>query len=196
MHSSIRQRFPLSDARWAHYSSCFTRMEAPARTMLLREGEVSRKRYFVEQGCLRAWFNHEGRDVTFQFFIEGSTVSSMESFRKKIPSPVSIETIEPSVLWWVHKKDMDNIVEEICGDPALRDRFIDTIYERTYDYMKHFVSFIRDTPEQRYLDLLRDRPRIVQRIPQHYIASWLGITSVHLSRIKSKLAKTKRLPRI
>jgi DNA-directed RNA polymerase specialized sigma subunit len=57
--------------------------------------------------------------------------------------------------------------------------------------MNEFVSFIRDTPEQRYQKLLKERPHIVRRVPQHYIASYLGISKVHLSRIKSKLAKGK-----
>jgi CRP-like cAMP-binding protein len=58
--------------------------------------------------------------------------------------------------------------------------------------MNEFVSFIRDTPEQRYTNLISERPHIVQRVPQHYIASYLGITRVHLSRIRSALVKKKR----
>jgi len=70
--------------------------------------------------------------------------------------------------------------------------FINAIFERTFDYMKQFFSFIKDTPAQRYINLLKEKPQIVQRIPQHYIASYLGITSVHLSRIKNKLTKQKQ----
>lgn len=55
--------------------------------------------------------------------------------------------------------------------------------------MKHCLSFIKDTPQQRYLNLIEKQPQVVQRVPQHYIASYLGITKVHLSRIKSKLLK-------
>ena len=116
-------------------------------------------------------------------------VASIESFRKKIPSPVTIETIEPGIIWWIHKKDIDRIIEEIKEIPELRDKLINTIFERTFDYMKHFFSFIKDTPTQRYLNLIKEKPQIVQRVPQHYIASYLGISTVHLSRIKNKLAK-------
>jgi hypothetical protein len=63
--------------------------------------------------------------------------------------------------------------------------------QRQVHYINEFVSFIRDTPEQRYQHLLNDRPHIIQRVPQHYIASYLGVSTVHLSRIKSKLAKGK-----
>jgi CRP-like cAMP-binding protein len=105
---------------------------------------------------------------------------------------VTIETIEPSVLWWIHKKDIDKIVAETIKIPEWRDKFIDAIFERTFDYMKHFFSFIKDTPSQRYLNLIEEKPQIVQRIPQHYIASYLGISTVHLSRIKNNLAKKKQ----
>ncbi|WP_233566185.1 Crp/Fnr family transcriptional regulator [Flavobacterium sp. 81] len=110
---------------------------------------------------------------------------------KKLPSPVVVETIEASVLWWISKNDLDKILEEIKEIPTLRDRFIDMLFQRTFDYMKYFVSFIKDSPTQRYLNLLEERPQIIQRVPQHYIASYLGITTVHLSRIKSKLLHNK-----
>jgi CRP-like cAMP-binding protein len=192
MFDQFRNKFPLENDKWQDYTACFKRIHVPAKTVLLKEGEISKKLFLIEKGCIRAWFNNNGKDVTFQFFFENSTVASIESFRKKIPSPVTIETIEPCDLWYIHKKDTDRIVEEITGMPALRDQFIDAVFERTFDYMKHFFSFIKDTPQQRYLNLIKDKPQIIRRVPQHYIASYLGITTVHLSRIKSKLAKGKR----
>ncbi len=193
MFEQFKNGFSLSDEKWNDYTNCFKRIEVPAKTVLLKEGEVSKKMFLIEQGCIRVWFNNNGKDVTFQFFFENNIVGSIESFRKKFPSPVVIETIEPSVVWWIHKTDADRIIDEICEIPELRDKFINTLFERTFDYMKHFFSFIKDTPAQRYLNLMEEKPQIVKRIPQHYIASYLGISSVHLSRIKNKLAK-KKLP--
>jgi len=189
MFEQFRNKFPFDDKKWGDYISCFKRIEVPARTVLLYEGEVSKKLFLIESGCLRVWFNNNGKDITFQFFFENNVVASVESFRKNIPSVVTIETIEPSVIWWMHKKDIDRIIEEIKNIPALRDAFINAIFERTYDYMKHFFSSIKDTPQERYLSLLKEKPQIVQRIPQHYIASYLGISTVHLSRIKNKLTR-------
>lgn len=191
MFEQFRDKIPLADDKWSDYIRCFNRMEVPAKTVLLNEEETSKKMFLIEKGCVRVWFNNNGKDITTQFFFENHMVSSIESFRKNIPSPVTVETIEPSVLWWIHKKDLEKIIEEIKDIAVLRDLFIDTIFERTFDYMKHFFSFIKDTPRERYLNLITQRPEIVQRIPQHYIASFLGITKVHLSRIKSKLLKEK-----
>lgn len=189
MLQQFRHKFQLADDKWNDYTNCFHRFEVPAKTTLLNEGDVSQKMFLIEKGCIRVWFNNKGKDITSQFFFENEAIGSIESFRKNIPSPTNIETIEPSILWWIHKKDLDRIIEEIKEIPDLRDMFIDKIFERTFDYMKYFFSMIKDTPQERYLSLLKERPEIVKRVPQHYIASYLGISTVHLSRIKSKLAR-------
>lgn len=189
MFDHLKNKFPIEDPKWEQYIQYFNKLEIPAKTILLNEGEVSERIFFIEKGCIRCWFNKDGKDLTLQFFIEGGMVASIESFKKKIPSPVTIETLEHCILWCVEKKDMDIILNELIEIPELRNQFIDLIFERTFDYMKHFVSFIRDTPEQRYLNLLKENPQIIKRVSQHYIASYLGITSVHLSRIKNKILK-------
>ena len=191
MFNQFRNNFPLDDSKWNEYTSYFKRLEVSAKTILLEEGEISKRLFIIEKGCIRVWFNNNGKDLTTQFFFEHQSVASIESFIKKLPSPVFIETIEPSVLWWIHKSDVDIILEEIKEIPELRDQFIDKIFQRTFDYIKHFVSLIKDSPTERYLNLMKENPQITQRVPQHYIASYLGVSTVHLSRIKSKLLQKK-----
>ncbi len=191
MFEQFKDKFPLDNNTWDTYVSYFKRLEVPARTVLLNEGETSKKLFIIEKGCIRVWFNNNGKDITTQFFFENNMVASIESFRKSTPSQVTIETIEPCFVWWIFKKDLDSILEAIKSTPRLRDLFINGIFERTFEYMKHFISFIKDTPQQRYLNLIKEKPQIILRVPQHYIASYLGVTTVHLSRLKSKLAKEK-----
>ncbi len=191
MFQQFKHKLPFTNGQWAEYTGYFKQIIVPAKTVLLSEGEIPKKMFLIEKGCIRVWFNSNGKDITSQFFFENSSVASIESFRKETPSEVVIETIEPSVLWWIHKNDLDRIIAEISDVPELRDKMINTVFERTFDYMKYAFSFIRDTPAQRYLNLLNERPHIVQRVPQHYIASYLGISTVHLSRIKNQLAKKK-----
>ncbi|MFT3904360.1 MAG: Crp/Fnr family transcriptional regulator [Niabella sp.] len=192
MWEQFRNKFGLDDDKWNDYTSCFKCIEVPAKTILLKEGEVSKKMFLIEKGCIRVWFNNDGKEITSQFFFENGAVGSIESFLKNIPSPTNIETIEPSIIWWIHKNDLDNILSQIKEIPHLRDMFISKIFERTFDYMKYFFSTIKDSPQQRYLNLMKERPQIAKRVPQHYIASYLGISTVHLSRIKSSLAKGKK----
>jgi CRP-like cAMP-binding protein len=191
MFDQFRNKLPLTDEKWIEYTNYFNRIEVASKTILLEEGEISKKLFIIEKGCVRVWFNNNGKDLTTQFFFENQSVASIESFMKKFSSQAAVETIEPSVLWWISKNDLDKILEEIKEIPELRDRLIDMLFQRTFDYMKYFVSFIKDSPTQRYLNLIEERPQIVQRVPQHYIASYLGVTTVHLSRIKSKLVHKK-----
>ena len=115
----------------------------------------------------------------------------MKASKKSIPSLFSIETVEPCTLWWIDKNDLDWILDEVSENAEIRDKILDAMFERTLHYMQHFLSFVRDTPQERYVNLLTQRPYIIQRVPQHYIASYLGISRVHLSRIKQKLARQK-----
>ncbi len=80
-------------------------------------------------------------------------------------------------------------MDELSHEPDFLQMMLQISARRQAHYINEFVSFIRDTPEVRYHKLLTERPHIVQRVAQHYIASYLGVSTVHLSRIKSKLAK-------
>jgi CRP-like cAMP-binding protein len=168
------------------YKYLFKEIRVKSKTILLREGEISRKIFFIKEGCLRMAFNNKGKDITFQFFFENQPVASIESFMSEQPSQFSLETIEQSIIKVLQKKDFEKIMREV---PELKDALHELMFERLGRYSKLFLSFIKDTPELRYIDLLHSEPHILQRVPQHYIASYLGITPVSLSRIRNKLLK-------
>ena len=189
MFEQLADRMPHLKERLEKYIGLYQRMEVPARTILLREGEVSRRSFYIEKGCLRVWFNANGRDVTCQFMFEDQVVSSADSFKRNIPSSFTIEAIEPSVIQVLHKKDYEAMMAELNQDNAFLQEMVEVIFDRQIHYMREFMSFIRDTPQQRYLRLLAERPHIVQRVSQHYIASYLGISPVHLCRIRNRIAR-------
>jgi CRP-like cAMP-binding protein len=166
------------------YQHLFKEVSIPAKTILLNEGEVSKKGYFIKEGCLRLWFNNKGKDITFQFFFENEAVSSSESFRSGEPSLFSIEAIEPSTVYVITKKSYEEI---FLNDPQYASFVQEIIYKRLSHYTRLFMSYIKNTPEERYRELLKNSPHIIKRVPQHYIASYLGITSVSLSRIRNRV---------
>jgi CRP-like cAMP-binding protein len=174
---------PGFDPDWEAFKGFFTEMHVPARTILLREGEVARQAYYIRQGCLRLWFNDNGKDISFQFFFENQGVSSIESFRTGRPSLLNLETIEACTLLVITKPDFLKMLTE---KPGFKELVEENVYQRMEHYFALFLSRIRDTPQQRYLRLLQEHPEIVQRVPQHYIASYLGITPVSLSRIRAR----------
>lgn len=171
---------------WDKFNHLFKRHEFPARTVLLREGDISKNLYRIEKGCLRTWFNNDGNDITTQFFFEGDSVSSLESFKMNQPSLFSIEAIEPCILQSISRKDLQFVMD---SSPSIKLDIEEHLFKRLVYCQKLLLSHIKDSPQKRYEEILNQRPDIIMRIPQHYIASYLGITKVHLSRIKSKLIR-------
>lgn len=161
----------------------YTREELPAKTMLIKEGAVAKKLFYIDQGCCRCWFNNDGVEVTFQFLFEGSFASSFETMTSGDVSWYSIETLEPTVVYSVAVDRFKNARE---NNLLARSSYVHYIEQRLIYFHKLFVAHIKDSPEKRYKELLANHPEIIRRIPQHYIASFLGITSVSLSRIRNR----------
>ena len=183
----FKDQFPLLSAYWDKYLEFQKRVEVPAKTVLLEEGHLAANYIFVEKGCIRAHFNNKGDDKTVQFFFENEGLISLESFLKNTPSLFTIETIEPSVIYVLPKVHVNNLLDELSREPDFMRVLMKILAERQFHYMNEFVSFIRDTPEERYQNLISTRPHIVQRVPQHYIASYLGIQGPSLSRIRKRM---------
>lgn len=179
----MTEQLKLENTAWEEFRPLFKRQEIAAKTILLREGEVSQQAFYIEKGALRVCFNHDGKDITFQFFFEHESVSSIESFRTDQPSLFTIESIEPSIVHTISKKDFQIVLDK---SPAIRQQMEEHTFQRLIFYQKLFLSRIKDKPEIRYRELLENNPEILQRVPQHYIASFLGITSVSLSRIRNR----------
>jgi CRP-like cAMP-binding protein len=168
---------------WANFQKAFIEREIASKTILLKEGEIANNVYFIKKGCLREWFNKDGKDITFQFFFEGQPVASIDSFMNNKPSLFTIESIEPSIILSIGK---DVVAELFIIYPEFKDIFQDFIFQRFSNYGQLFLSRIKDSPQERYEDLIKNHPEIIKRVPQHYIASFLGITPISLSRIRNR----------
>lgn len=158
-------------------------LSIPPKTILLEEGKIADRLYLIRKGCLRLFFYNEGKDITFQFFFEGDFVASFDSLYKRKPSLFSLESIEPTEVSVVKRDVFYNLIEKT---PSLRQVYEEKLIDRFRVYQQLFLSRIKNTPQQRYEELLKEYPNIIQRVPQHYIASYLGITPVSLSRIRNR----------
>ena len=150
-------------------------LSIPSKTILLKDGNVADKLYLIRKGCMRLFFYHEGKDITFQFFFEGDFVASFDSLYKRQPSLFFLESIEPTEVFVIKRDDFYALIETV---PSLKKYYEEKLIERFHVYQQLFLSRIKNTPQQRYEELLREYPNIIQRVPQHYIASYLGVTSV------------------
>ncbi len=158
-------------------------LSVPSKTILLEEGQVAENLYLIRKGCLRLFFYHEGKDITFQFFFEEDFVASFDSLYKRTPSIFYLESIEPTELIVIPREDLYDLINH---DLPARQMYEEKLIDRFHAYQQLFLSRIKNTPQQRYEELVKEYPTIIQRIPQHYIASYLGITPVSLSRIRNR----------
>lgn len=169
--------------------ACFRELgvgrQVEANQLLLRAGEVAKRLYLIEQGSARLYvLDAEGRETTTQFFFEGDVVSSLESFLTGDPSIQYLVTMEDCQLRIV---EGTAIKTRVKTDSAMQADLLALTQQRLIHYINLYTSSIADTPTQRYLALQAMHQQEIERIPQYILASYLGISPVHLSRIRRKL---------
>lgn len=183
MLEKLIDKFKNDTPNRIEFQDLFIEREIASRTVLLKEGEISKYAYFIKKGCLRQWFNKEGKDITFQFFFENQPVASIDSFINNKPSLFTIESIEPSSILSISKDSFEKLYQAY---PEIKDTFQNFLFQRFRNYAQLFLSRIKNTPKERYEELIKENPEIIRRVPQHYIASYLGITPISLSRIRNR----------
>ncbi|MEI1308111.1 Crp/Fnr family transcriptional regulator [Leptospira venezuelensis] len=187
---NLRKKIPSLEKNWDRYTSMLKEKKVPAKTVLIERGVFTKNIFIVKKGCLRLKFEDKGRDITIAFFPENRAITSIHSYRGTYKdSQLSVESIEPTELLILSGEDAEIIYKE---NEEVRDFLLQYVAERFDTYMNLFLSRIRDSPEQRYLNLIKEQQDIANRIPQHYIASFLGITPVSLSRIRNRIWKEQK----
>ena len=147
----FKDKFPQLNSYWETYLPFQKRLEVAAKSVLLDEGKVSQNYIFIEKGCVRLFFNKNGDDKTVQFFFENEGLTSFDSFVNHTPSVFTIETIEPSVIYLLPRQYVIQLMEDLASEPDFVRLILQITGIRQTHYMNEFVSFIRDTPEERYL---------------------------------------------
>jgi len=149
-------------------------------------GEVCKQIGFVVTGFMRLYYLADGADVTKSFNFENTFCGSYASFITGQHARFNVVAMEPSVLLTFNQKDLFALYDRYpniqkLGRMSIESRFI-KIEQRE-------ASLLLDTPEQRYLDVLKNEPHLLQRVPLKFLASYLGVTAETLSRIRSRLRR-------
>ena len=150
---------------------------------ILKEGEVCRSFYLVENGYLRTWYNKNGVPINLHFTFEGEFISNLKSFKSKGPSEVTIEAGEPTAIWIF---DLNTMSAEIKGHQAISN-FVRRLAVRVLlASEEHSNLFKMYTPTERYHYIEKNKPELLQRISLSQLSSYLGVTRETLSRIRAK----------
>jgi len=157
-------------------------------TILLKQGQKSKDEYFVLKGCIRKYYIIDGEEKTTAFFTEMDALTP-HCAKNNLPSEYFISCIEDTILT-VTTPDMGAEVNAKFPKFDLMCRALSE--ELLAKQQINFDEFKTSSPEQRYLNLLQKRPDLIQRVPQHQLASYLGITPVSLSRLRARIHSSNK----
>ena len=188
----LKKYVDFNEAEWILFSQHLSFAKLKKKHYFAETGKVCNKVGFIVKGSVRYFHVKDGEDITGYFSFENEFLSSYKSYLTGLPGHVYIQALEDSLLITFTRKDMD----EMLADPMLAykmERFGRLIAEQYLCcYEDRVTAFITQTPEERYLELLNTGREILQRMPQHYVANYLGITPVSLSRIRKRILETVR----
>ena len=154
-------------------------------TVLLKEGQYSKESYFVLNGCIRTYYVLDGEEKTTAFYTEMDALTP-PCVISQTPSECYISCVEDSIIL-VSNEDMS---EEVNSKFPKFDIMCRKFSEELLAKQQiNFDEFKTSSPEQRYLNLLKNRPDLIQRVPQHQLASFLGIKPQSLSRLRARMLK-------
>ncbi len=182
--SKIKEFITLNDYDIKVIDSLFKIEEYKCNDAVLHECEVCNKLWFLAKGLVRYTINNDGDERTFIFRNEGNFISDIEGLIKHTSATKSIITIEDCTIYAITKANLQLFFEEVSQGEKFGRLLIENIFVSA---VNHIVSFYTESPEQRYIKLIKQNKDFIQRIPQYHIASFLGIKPQSLCRIKKRL---------
>jgi len=182
----LREKITISDQDMELVRSVTVEKRLRKKQYLLQEGEVCRQNCFIINGCLRMYrVAEDGTEHMLRFAIENWWMSDRESMTTGRASHNNIDALEDSDLLLWTKPSFDMLTEEI---PAFHD-YIDDLLAKSFNASQQRIYInISATAEEKYLAFIRSSPLLFNRIPLHMIASYLGVSSKTLSRIRQHFA--------
>ncbi|MDH6254276.1 CRP-like cAMP-binding protein [Chryseobacterium sp. H1D6B] len=171
-----------------HFEEFFSLLEyrkIDKSEFFLKQGDKCRYLGFIKSGTIRSFYiNDQGREINFSFHFENDFFTDYESILCDSLSNINIQTVENCEILLLNKEDLQTLYQK----EAYWQQFGRIMSEKIYlDAKKRIEDLLCNSPEKRYLNLLKKDPIVVQKIPLKYIASYLGVTEQSLSRIRGRI---------
>lgn len=151
--------------------------------ILLSAGEIAKACFFVVKGCVRAYHIIDGEERNTDFFFENQSIRPL-SYHTNTPSEYYLSCLEDTVLTIGSDERNNKLVEQI---PKLSSLILQLNNDLLIQKTVEFDNFKNHSPEERYLLLMQNKPELLNRIPLYHLATYLGITQISLSRIRSRI---------
>jgi CRP-like cAMP-binding protein len=180
----------FTDTEWELFTANADFYTLRKKAFYAQEGKVCNHIGFTLSGAVRYFYLKDGTDITNYFCFENDYISSYKSFLTGEPSMTFIQALEDTELISITKEEWNRLL----AHPKLAykvERFGRLLAEHYLCcYEDRVMAFVTQTPEERYLRLIQTGKNILQRMPQHYVANYLGVTPVSLSRIRKRILET------
>lgn len=189
LHAYLSQRMPLTTEQFSFIQTLFIPKHLAKGEFLIREGEVAKYGAFVARGCLRSYVvDNKGKEHIVQFAPENWWLTDINSIMHGSPSLYFMDALEPSDVLLIDAPSHKKMMEEI---PGFANAFIAGQQKHTASKDKRIINSLTATAEERYQNFLHTYPSIAQRVPQHMLASYLGVTPETLSRVRKRWSVKK-----
>lgn len=183
----LQNKIQLSDAELEMIRQVCVVRRLRKNQYLLQEGDVWRFNAFITKGCLRTYsINDRLQEHIINFAIENYWIGDRESLLNGTPSRYNIDAIEDSEVLLISKDNFAVLMKSIPQFQDLVNLIIERSFAASQDRINSSISF---NAEQKYASFMEKQPQIAIRVPQHMVASYLGITPETLSRIRKQNLK-------
>ncbi len=184
LHKKLSAVITINDEDFNQLKTSFIPKKLRKRQYLLQEGDTCKYQAFVEKGLLRSYtVDEKGSEHILQFASEGWWLADLSSYLSEEPSFLNIEALEDAELLLISKAEWESAMKKI---PALEHYFRIILQNHLIATQKRLLQSLAETAEEKYYRFLKTYPECVQRMPQHMIASYLGVTRETLSRVRKQ----------
>lgn len=174
----------LNEEEWNAVLPLIKIRELKKNDYFVREGEIARYISFTQNGYLRVYYNHDGNEITRDISPLHTFVTALPSFISQTPSFEIIQAITNCELFVIYRDDLENLYNKYINWQKVGRRIMEDMFVETQN---RIYAFITQTAEMRYKEMMEKFPDIFLQVPLQYIASYLGITSQSLSRLRKSI---------
>lgn len=174
----------LNDEELEAFAAIFTPFKIQKLDHLFLEGEMVSSIYYINDGVLRGYYKKDTNEITANFYFGPTMLTDLIAVRENKKTRMNIQALKTSHGMVAKFSDLDILVDKFPNIGLIFFKFLENLY--LFGVMRQH-SFIFDTPQERYIKLFGERPKVIAEIPQHYISSYLGIAPETLSRIRKRI---------
>jgi CRP/FNR family transcriptional regulator, anaerobic regulatory protein len=186
LKASVSRVINLSDDEWEAILPYFFPYKLKKRESWFTPGSPCNEVAFLVRGCLRTYFVKDGDERSGQFFFENDWYTDYSTYLGKVTTTSGVDAVEDCELLLISFRDLERIYEQF---PKF-ERFGRIMAESAlWGVCLQKVAYMKDSAEESYLQLVETRPHVIERVPQHMIASYLGIEPETLSRVRKKITR-------